>query len=270
MHRLYVLLLLLTCWIVPSYAKSENVQYFDGSEGCGIIYDITAHRKVFTLGAAHCGKRAAPDSTFKIPLSLIAFDMGLITQQTRFAWDGQQRLLPVWNREQTPQTWLKYSAVWVSQLLAPKIGLNKLQNYLREFDYGNQDLSGTPGKHDGLTQAWLSNSLQISPNEQLHFLQRLLTRQLPVSETAVAATLDNLFLGELNDGWKLYGKTGSGYDVNHRTEGWFAGYLMHDKQRYIVITHFTKKSPGYDAMTGGGGIARAIALRMVRDKLGVY
>ncbi|ASX27927.1 hypothetical protein BA173_03570 [Rickettsia sp. MEAM1 (Bemisia tabaci)] len=49
------------------------------------------------------------------------------------------------------------------------------------FSYGNQDTSGDKGKNNGLTNAWLSSSLEISPEEQIAFLQKLAADQLPVS-----------------------------------------------------------------------------------------
>ncbi|WP_373369869.1 penicillin-binding transpeptidase domain-containing protein, partial [Klebsiella aerogenes] len=33
----------------------------------------------------------------------------------------------------------------------------------QKFEYGNQDVSGDSGKHNGLTQSWLMSSLTISP-----------------------------------------------------------------------------------------------------------
>lgn len=57
--------------------------------------------------------------------------------------------------------------------------------YIRLFEYGNQDVSGDTGMHNGLMNAWLSSSLAISPKEQNHFLNKLVTNTLPISADAI-------------------------------------------------------------------------------------
>ncbi len=69
------------------------------------------------------------------------------------------------------------------------------------FDYGNRDLSGNPGKHDGLTQAWLSSSLAISPQEQARFLGKLVSGELPVSAQTLQRTANILRQPDI-DGWR--------------------------------------------------------------------
>ena len=87
------------------------------------------------------------------------------------------------------------------------------------------DLSG------GLTNSWVSSSLQISPLEQVEFLQKIVKQQLPVSKESYAYTKNIMYILEMAGGWKLYGKTGNGYqqkadgsriDLRH---GWFVGYI---------------------------------------------
>ncbi|GAA5252031.1 hypothetical protein KNCP2_03190 [Candidatus Rickettsia kedanie] len=88
--------------------------------------------------------------------------------------------------------------------------MEKFRDYVTKFDYGNHDILGDKGKNNGLTNAWLSSSLEISPEEQLTFLQKLEDNKLPVSVQAQEMTKNILFIEDFVDGWKLYGKTGSG------------------------------------------------------------
>ncbi|WP_275896566.1 penicillin-binding transpeptidase domain-containing protein, partial [Klebsiella pneumoniae] len=81
-------------------------------------------------------------STLNIELSLMAFDAEIIDQKTIFKWDKTPKGMEIWNRNHTPKTWMQFSVVWVSQEITQKIGLNKIKNYLKDFDYGNQDFSG--------------------------------------------------------------------------------------------------------------------------------
>ncbi|RDB35469.1 MAG: hypothetical protein DCC88_09860 [Spirobacillus cienkowskii] len=47
--------------------------------------------------------------------------------------------------------------------------MNKFQNYVTKFSYGNMDLSVDKDKNNGITNAWLSSSLEISSLEQVTF-----------------------------------------------------------------------------------------------------
>lgn len=65
-------------------------------------------------------------------------------------------------------------------------------------------------KGNGLTQAWLCSSLQISPIEQAGFLTQMLEGRFPVLAAAVAHTKELMDNGEQAGGWRVYGKTGAG------------------------------------------------------------
>lgn len=97
---------------------------------------------------------------------------------------------------------MKNSCVWFSKLLTERLGLQKFELYLAHLEYGNQDAS------DGLTHAWLSSSLKISIKEQVIFIRKMLEKKHPVSSHAVLMTRQILFLEELSNRWKLFGKTG--------------------------------------------------------------
>lgn len=227
-----ILTIFLVLFSVSIFSDTDLSGYFTDKAGCFILYDLNKNILITKYNPARCSQQISPDSTFKIPLSLMAFDQNLITQTTVFKWDGQKRMLAVWNQNQTPQTWLKNSAVWVSQELTPKLGMNTIKTYLHKFNYGNEDFSG------GITKAWLTSSLKISADEQLEFLKKFVTDKLPVSKQAVVATKANLYLETLPNDWKLYGKTGAG-NLKGLQDGWFVGYIQKEKQTYIFVTNFS-------------------------------
>jgi beta-lactamase class D len=76
---------------------------------------------------------------------------------------------------------LRDSIVWYSQEVTRRLGPERFAAYVKAFEYGNEDVSGNPGKADGLAQSWLMSSLAISADEQVRSIRRLLDRQLPVS-----------------------------------------------------------------------------------------
>ncbi len=112
--------------------------------------------------------------------------------------------------------------------------MDRCHRYLKDFAYGNQDISS------GLTTFWLSSSLKISPEEQTLFLCNMLQKRLPISKKAFEFTRNILFLEQLPNGWKLFGKTGwSGSTPIARENGnlcqvgWFIGWIEKDDHAYV-------------------------------------
>lgn len=193
-----------------------------------------------------CETRYAPASTFKIPLSLMGYDAGIFQDETHPEWErGKYEYHHnACKGSHDPKTWMRDSCVWYSQILTQKLGEQKFVAYIKKFDYGNQDLSGDKGKNNGLTHAWLSSSLQISPVEQTDFLQKLNDKKLQVSDNAYAMTQKIMFIQEFSAGWKIYGKTGSGVlpipertaktDIQH---GWFVGWIEKNGRKIVFANH---------------------------------
>ncbi|WP_287147505.1 class D beta-lactamase [Aeromonas sp.] len=194
-----------------------------------------------------CSSQLTPASTFKIPLALMGYDSGFLVDETLPALPDDW--LPAWRETTTPSRWLTYSVVWYSQRLTEWLGMERFQQYVDRFDYGNRDLSGNPGKHDGLTQAWLSSSLAISPQEQARFLGKLVSGKLPVSAQTLQHTANILRQPDI-DGWQIHGKTGMGYpklldgSLNRDQQiGWFVGWASKPGKQLIFV-HTVVQKPG--------------------------
>lgn len=192
-------------------------------------------------------KRYAPMSTFKIALSLMGFDSGILVDEMHPVWpfkEGYVDWRDAWKQDQTPKSWMKESCVWYSRVLTKQLGMKKFQVYVTKFDYGNKDLSGDKGQNNGLTNAWLSSSLQISSTEQIAFLQKMLAGKLPIKPQAIEMTKNILFVEDLKNGWKLYGKTGmgglikiDGIKIPDLYHGWFIGFIEKGDRRIIFSNH---------------------------------
>lgn len=199
------------------------------------------------ISEGDCNTRYSPCSTFKIPLAIIGYDTKILKDEThpeRPFKDEYEAFLESWKNPQNPTTWMKNSCVWYSQVLTPKLGMKKFHDYMKILNYGNQDISGDKGQNNGLTHAWLSSSLEISPEEQAVFLEKLLANKLPVSGHAQSMTRNIVYIEDLPNGWKLYGKTGSGYLLNaDRTKkldikhGWFTGWIEKGNKKIIFVNH---------------------------------
>ena len=193
-----------------------------------------------------CDQRITPASTFKIAISLMGYDSGFLKDTDLPALpfrEGYPDWIPSWKTTTVPASWMKNSVVWYSQQITQSLGIERFTRYVRAFGYGNEDVTGSPGKQDGLTRAWLSSSLKISPQEQLMFLGKIVRRELPVSVHAYEMTTKISTLGTQPNGWRLYGKTGTGAPTNadgsqdwDHSFGWFIGWAVKDK-RAIVFVH---------------------------------
>ncbi len=199
--------------------------------------------------------RWAPCSTFKIALSLMGYNEGILQDEAHPEWpfkveyekyikDVGFYVLDRWKQAHNPSLWIKNSCLWDSQLLTQKLGAEKFKDYVTKFNYGNKDVSGDPGQGNGLTACWLSSSLEISPEEQVAFIQQLLQGQLPITPQSAEMAKKILFVELLSDGWVLYGRSGSGYHLNadrskqfNCRHGWFVGWVEKQGRRIVFATH---------------------------------
>ncbi|KTD35697.1 beta-lactamase AmpS [Legionella nautarum] len=196
-----------------------------------------------------CNQRYTPQSTFKIALSLMGFDSGILKDALHPEWPykkGYELYLNTWKYPHNPHSWIRDSCVWYSQVLTQQLGMKRFKDYVEAFHYGNQDVSGDKGQNNGLTHAWLSSSLAISPKEQIRFLQEIINKKLPLSPKAFTMTKEVLYIQELAGGWKLYGKTGNGrlstQDRNQKLalqQGWFVGWIEKGNRVISFASHIT-------------------------------
>lgn len=232
---------------------------------CTIMADAASGKVVNQAG--NCDQRLTPASTFKIALSLMGYDSGYLTNEhlpTLPFHEGYPDWIDSWRAPTDPTSWIKNSVVWYSQQITEWLGEERFRTYLAKFDYGNQDASGDPGKNNGLTQAWLSSSLKISAREQLIFLEKLVSRRLPVSPNAYDMTTRITLIGVLANGWEIHGKTGTGTPVKtdnspdpKHSLGWFVGWASKG-DRTLAFVRCIQETEG---TTRAGLVARDAFMR---------
>ncbi len=251
--RLAAALLVLIAWTRAGIAD----------EICTVIADVKTGGIVYREGP--CERRAPPQSSFKLPLALMGFDSGILSDAHTPRWEYRKEFggsREVEKRAHDPASWEADSVVWFSQELTRKLGTEKFAAYVEAFGYGNRDVSGDPGKDNGLTRAWLSSSLQISADEQIAFLMRLRARTLPVSDHAFAMT-DAIMPSFDVGGWKVQGKTGSGWLRGadggldrSRPVGWFGGWARRNGREIVFTRLFLgdRKRQEYGGMLARDGL----------------
>lgn len=233
--------------------------------GCAITADAASGKVLFREG--RCDQRVTPASSFKIPIALMAYDAGILTDAHEPQWDYRPGY-PV-NTEcdkgrVDPTVWEKCSVVWYSQEITVRLGMDRFRAYVKAFDYGDQDLAGTPGKNNGLTHAWLASSLQISADEQIAFLRKFLSRSLPVSARAHELTTTIVPVFRTDGGWTVHGKTGGGRMRGadgladpDRPLGWFVGWAEKGERQVVFARLVISGGAGEPA---NGVIARTALL----------
>jgi beta-lactamase class D len=254
---------------------------FSSAQADDLCFMTKENDKITSHG--ECTKRHPPQSTFKLAISLMGFNEGILIDETHpvipFS-KGYADDLESWKEPQDPTSWIKNSCVWYSQYITKRLGMNKFQSYIKKFDYGNQDVSGVKRKPDGLTSSWITSSLKISPKEQVLFLEKFLNSKLPVDEKSIRSTHNIFYLEELTNNWKLYGKTGAGdltnsngsQDKTHE-RGWFIGWIEKGNERVIFAQYVEEKNIktkennfGYVASKHAKALAKEKLLKMIADK----
>ncbi len=196
----------------------QEILESSGLRGSLLVYDASEDR-YYSNDFAHAERGQVPASTYKIPHSLIALDLGIVADaQSLFVWDGAPRGMKQWEQDLTVTQAFHLSCVPCYQEIARKVGLDRMKEYLRRLDYGQMDV-----RADNLDQFWLRGDSRISPMEQIRFLRRLYAGDLALRPETLAV-FRALMVMEESEGYRLSGKTGWSVDQGV-DNGWFVGYL---------------------------------------------
>jgi beta-lactamase class D len=188
--------------------------------------------------SGNCILRHSPAETFQIPLSLIAYDQGLMIAviSPELAFDSLDDDL-TWSMRYDvtdAHSRLDNSYLWNFAVIHTILGNSKFYKKIAALNYGNGDLKLLANN----SLKWLPDNLRISPSEQAEFLEKLAHQKLPVSLDAQNATTNLLYIGKFKD-FELYGKKGHGFDsANHNTKfGWFVGFLKNNNKTITFVNY---------------------------------
>lgn len=218
-------------------ALASRVEVVD----CTAIADAASGRSLVREG--QCGERVTPASTFNIVVSLMGYDSGILIDEHTPSMPfkrGYADWNPSWHATTDPSRWMEHSVVWYAQQVTTQLGTGGFERYVRQFDYGNRDVAG------GLTTSWISSSLQISPDEQVAFLRRMVKRELQVSAKAYDLTGRIMLAETLPNGWRVHGKTGTanallsdGSEDKAHQIGWYVGWATKG-ERTVVFARLSR------------------------------
>ncbi|MFK8012043.1 MAG: penicillin-binding transpeptidase domain-containing protein [Marinicellaceae bacterium] len=232
-------IILLFIWFCSlSFAEQDYLC----DQHCTFVLKSESSGQYQFINQAQSKQRFSPYSTFKIPNTLIAIELDLVKDlNQQLSFDKTKYTIQNW----WPSNWyesplkikqaFEYSAVPIYRQIASDIGDNHMQKYVSQFNYGNADISS------GLDTFWLGGSLQISPKEQVEFLQRLYNKKLHVSDRSLIL-LKEIMLVESTNNYKLYAKTGGGNLSNGKAQGWYVGYVESSDGVFYFALHMQAKS----------------------------
>jgi beta-lactamase class D len=223
---------------------------------CVVIHELTEPKPIVDRG--ECATRLSPASTFKIPHALVALETGVVTADTVERWDGvRHEQQPEWNRDHTVLSALRPSVLWFFQRIAPRIGADRMTEWLTRFDYGNRQVSGP------ITEYWINGRLQISPREQVRFLRRFYREDLQIATPHLRAvrqgleqtpgTVQNaLGIHRIKGAWRqatLNAKTGA-TTANGSRVSWLVGLLQSGGRDYVFAAAVWRADDRVDSLDG--------------------
>ena len=195
-----------------------------------IVIESLNKKKINIYNDKRASELFSPASTFKIPHSLIALNEGIVKKDSVIVWDKKIREYESWNKDQILLTAFKSSCVWCYQEFASKIGVEKYKKYLKELNYGNKKIG------DDVTRFWLDESLEITTFEQIKFLKRFYTNNLPFKIEDINL-LKEIMIDEKNENYTIRAKTG--WEGKY---GWYVGYLETKNDVWFFATNIDTKS----------------------------
>jgi beta-lactamase class D len=215
------LFLLSIVFLVGCHAEEDNSLgklFFERSVEGGILISLVKGNTEYVYNADRMETPYSPDSTFYIIEALIALQEKVVADEKQpLPWDGEDRGLAEWNRDQTLETAYKYSCLWAGRQLAERIGLQRFSKNLKAANYGN----GEAGK--GLESFWLTGDLEITGRQQAAFLRSLYLEELPFNKTH-QRTVKQWMIVRKTKTHTLYAKTAWASHSSDR-HGWDIGFV---------------------------------------------
>ena len=204
-----------------------------GMKGTMLIYDLQKN-KYSGYEPVLWDSGYLPASTFKIVNTLIGLETGVIDSNFVFKWNGEKRRLPQWEKDLSLKEAFRVSCVPCYQELARKIGYERMRDYLQKFNYGNMVISP-----ETIDLFWLEGESRITPMEQLDFLRRLYSGELPINSKTSKIIL-NIMFEEVLNGARLHGKTGWAIR-NGNNYGWYVGFVEKEREAIFIVTFIQPK-----------------------------
>lgn len=221
-------------------------QLFDGRDGTMVLKNLK-NNQMYVYNRERSEERFTPESTFKVPNSLIGLETGAVRDEYEVKrWDGVIREFESWNRDHTLASAIRESAIWFYQDMARDIGVTNMEKFVNQIGYGNRDISG------GIDEFWLDSTLEISAIEQVEFIESLVEEDLPFTEKN-QKTVKRIMIQDEQDEYTLHGKTGT--RLSDMGLGWYVGFIETEKETWVFAVN----------LDGSGTVAKKITMETLKE-----
>lgn len=202
--------------ILEKASVKGSILFFDENEGTYYSNDFEWAKKGFI-----------PASTFKIPNSLIALELGIVENDSvLLKWDGTERSIQAWNQDLIFRKAFHYSCVPAYQEIARKVGVEQMRSMVQKFDYGSMDIT-----NENLDLFWLDGQSKITQFEQIKFLRKYYHGELPISDRT--EEIAKRMMTTKYKGLPLLAKTGRSMDG----VSWYVGYIIKNSKAIYFATN---------------------------------
>ncbi|MHA4990378.1 class D beta-lactamase [Cetobacterium somerae] len=181
-------------------------------------------------------ERFYPASTFKIYNSLIGLHTGVVkdVDEVFYKYNGEKVFLKSWARDSNLRYAMKVSQLPVYELLAKKVGMEKMQKEIERLNFGNKDI----GKN--LEEFWVKGPLKVSAIEQCELLAKLAKSELPYSKV-IQKQVQDITILESSENLVFHGKTGWSGSRSVEPVGWFVGWIEKNGEIYSFAINLEMK-----------------------------
>lgn len=231
-----LLVLLTSCGLFQRKSEMTLESIYSGFDVEGAFVALHAKDSLKYFYNAELAQQAfSPASTFKIVHSIIALETGVLANiSDTITWNGKKYQNEMWNATTDMKGAFTYSVVWYYQEVARRIGQKRMITWLDSLGYGKLKENFT------LDSFWLNEQLTITAEQQVQFLHRLVTDQLPIKPSTYDALMKLMYNSDLSVKGNVYTKTGWA-QKGEEDLGWMVGFeILPDDT--IVFANFIRSS----------------------------
>ncbi|MBF0153285.1 MAG: class D beta-lactamase [Magnetococcales bacterium] len=246
-HTIRLFLILFSFAAMPCQAETrldpELATLFHNAhvEGSFVLIDGDRGETILS-DAAKSRQRFVPASTFKVLNALIASETGVVEEEKEiFPWNGSPLPYKPWEHDMTLKEAMRVSHVPIFQIVARRIGLDRMREHVGKAGYGNGDIGQV------VDRFWLDGPLVISALEKAEFMARLAHRTLPFSQQTQERVRRIMPTEEIGTA-RLYGKTGwmdlqpaDGQYVGW--VGWYVGWIEDRNKMAAFALNIQTRNP---------------------------
>ncbi|WP_167956758.1 class D beta-lactamase [Anaerosporobacter faecicola] len=250
----------------PTYVEVDYSSYFEGVNGCAVIYDTEKNQEYQVYNKDMCMTRVSPFSTFKIISTLIGLNNTILNNvESTMGYDGTKYPVKQWNADLSLKEAFQSSCVWYFKKVIDQAGQDIVEKEVKNLGYGNCDCTEWAGSGinpmEDTNGFWLASSLKISPLEQVDVLRAIVEGKTIYSKEDVTI-LKEIMETTMSNGDIIYGKTGHGLSG----ENWFVGFANKDNRLIYFAVYVADDLLKNETKNRAKGIAEKLMIE-VSNKL---